>query len=277
MTATNQPTVESLGFLSHIHHPVNLTQSDTKGYGLISQGFISKDQIVFEEESWLSASYLITKRFFLTCSHCQRHMESARTTLSRISGLRKTEIDSRIPDMPVTGVCCESCSPLYRQLVEVDGPDTDGLGDPLPSLYSSLTVPEVYCSEACRQAAWDLYHRGICPGNRTDPALALQCARDMRALEGYWMKVHPPPETATITLLIKIVGWFKTQLEAGHSIEQLTSVLNGFQHVGGDGMAVDWGMWFRDEETQEKQFETLHKLFADALYDRALDFCKCIV
>lgn len=61
-----------------------------------------------------------------------------------------------------------------------------------------------YCSEACLRQAFESYHQTLCLGaNRKNPDSPLNFLMEV------WRRIHLPPETTTINLIIKLIAMMK--------------------------------------------------------------------
>lgn len=58
-----------------------------------------------------------------------------------------------------------------------------------------------YCSEACRQRAWQQYHQVVCAASN-DPG------RPLHALLEAWKTMHHPPETTSVELAVRVLAGF---------------------------------------------------------------------
>lgn len=74
-----------------------------------------------------------------------------------------------------------------------------------------------YCSEACRQRAWQQYHQVLCAATN-DPS------RPLHKLLEAWKAMHHPPEATTVELAARVLAGF---IQAGDKAAAL-AVLQGF-------------------------------------------------
>lgn len=115
----------------------------------------------------------------------------------------------------------------------------------LPWLEIHTTCPECgakYCSEECRTEALSKHHTVICNNH----GLIIE-------LIEVWKKMHYPPETASLMLIIKIFAMYKQAADK----PQFLATLNDFQQTAGD------------EESQ-----LFHKILGDSFSAQLEDLFK---
>ncbi|CAB1325661.1 unnamed protein product [Coregonus sp. 'balchen'] len=73
----------------------------------------------------------------------------------------------------------------------------------------------MYCSNECRQAAADQYHRALCLGSsQEDPN------HPVNKLKDAWRSMHYPPETSSIMLMARMVATVKQINRASQCLEK---------------------------------------------------------
>src|SRR5262249_11217431 len=71
-------------------------------------------------------------------------------------------------------------------------------------LLRQLHLKTRYCSKECRDIAYQTYHKVLCLGDRI-----LDPSHPVNQLYDAWKHTHYPPETATISLLGKMIAMYK--------------------------------------------------------------------
>lgn len=169
-----------------------------KEHGLVATVDIEEDQIIFREDPIICAQYLYNRDFFPACSHCMKSLETPARMLQRLAGL-----DSE-PALPPIDSELESCS------------DQDN------TLRCHSCQREAYCSEKCRREAFESYHSILCTLNADD-------SHPLIRLEAFWKSFHFPPETATITLITRMIATIICQLNNGVSAEEAMESFSDFK------------------------------------------------
>lgn len=133
-------------------------------------------------------------------------------------------------------------------------------GCEVPPLRVSKNTMVKYCSEECRQAAWDQHHRTLCLGeNHGDPDHPLE------KLQEAWRKMHYPPETANVMIIAKMIA---TVLQA-QDPKRMQITFESFCHsvVNRQHQIVHKLLGDQFKE----QLDMLRVLTSTALYDETLE------
>lgn len=263
-----------------LHVPVGVDYAPGRNFGIISRSDvpIPAETVLFSEHPLVSSQYAYNRRFFITCSHCMKSVESPRDMLARLSGVGADQIRPEVPEWQWSkhGCVCEFCSLPEHEDSDEHRPFVDMHGDPIPN-RNPVLFKQWYCSEDCRSRAWTLYHAALCPGNESKhPTFTQQRSmrRGLMNLEQCWMQMHVPQESASIFLLVKLVGWMVNRMDLdGWSPDQCYSVLDSFQsNVDSSDASAKQRLLFRflSEETIGK-LSHLAGLFRNVLQDPRLD------
>uniref|UniRef100_A0A3Q1H3G3 Protein-lysine N-trimethyltransferase SMYD5 n=1 Tax=Anabas testudineus TaxID=64144 RepID=A0A3Q1H3G3_ANATE len=157
-----------------------------KGKGLFARRSIKKGDTIFMERPLVSAQFLWNALYkYKACEYCLRALETAEENARRLSGN---------PGLSLP----------HPELCRVR-----------PELHQACPHCQVmYCSNECRQAAADQYHRALCLGpSQEDPD------HPINKLQDAWRNMHYPPETSSIMLMAKMVAMVKQgQLALLHSL-----------------------------------------------------------
>uniref|UniRef100_A0A4W5KF65 Protein-lysine N-trimethyltransferase SMYD5 n=1 Tax=Hucho hucho TaxID=62062 RepID=A0A4W5KF65_9TELE len=147
-----------------------------KGKGLFAKAAIKKGDTIFVERPLVSSQFLWNSQYnYKACDYCLRALETAEDNARRLSGnpglsLPHTELCKVRPELHQT---CPQCQVMY-------------------------------CSNECRQAAADQYHRTLCLGpSQEDPD------HPVNKLKDAWRSMHYPPETSSIMLMARMVATVK--------------------------------------------------------------------
>ncbi|XP_005104832.2 SET and MYND domain-containing protein 5 [Aplysia californica] len=165
--------------------------SETKGKGLIARKSFKKGDVILEEKPVVCAQFSWNELYnYKACEFCLRSLEKAEKMAQRLTG--NTGVSLPHPE------CCQV--------------------DP-SSFVQCPQCQVVYCSPACRDAAFSLYHQVLCMGSsREDPA------HPLAVLGETWRSFHYPPETASIMLLAKMIAMIKQASDKG----SVLSMFSGF-------------------------------------------------
>ncbi|ORZ39384.1 hypothetical protein BCR44DRAFT_44709 [Catenaria anguillulae PL171] len=148
--------------------------SDKKERGVLATRSFVAGETLFEEDPQVSAQYLYNSLYFPACEYCLTCLESPKQQAARLAGLEsEDQLDLPLANdllPPITRLACPTCDAQY-------------------------------CSHACQTHAWNAYHQVLCPGVCTPHQVAMQ-----QQIIDEWKSFHYPPETATITLVLKMVA-----------------------------------------------------------------------
>ncbi|EDQ85351.1 uncharacterized protein MONBRDRAFT_29283, partial [Monosiga brevicollis MX1] len=138
-----------------------------QGRRLVATRHIEAGDIVWQESPLACAQFLWNRACgYRACQHCLRSLESPQETVNRL-----TQHDLPLPN------------PSHQLEPDARIPQ-----------FSCPGCPETYCSEACLEAD-QVFHAHLCP--RAHPTV--------ETLNEAWRDMHPPPESTSITLLLKLV------------------------------------------------------------------------
>lgn len=157
-------------------------------------------ETVFEEKPFVSAQFAWNAGLkYRACEYCLRPLETASENVARLANDASIELPH--PD------CC---------------PTTERR-----TIAACPHCAVEYCSEDCRNEAAQRYHCAVCPMTQS------QSARDaaehpLHVLIDAWKKIHYPPETCSIMLLVKLVGMY--QQSTGLRREEFLATLRDFQN-----------------------------------------------
>lgn len=167
-----------------------------KGRSLIATKPIRAGDTIFEEEPFVSCQFSWNKAYgYLACDHCMRPLETAEINVKRLTN-----------DPTVTLPLPQYC-PTKEWLQQF-------------TLCSQCGVK--YCSEECRIEALKKYHAVACMGvHREDDTHPINILNDK------WKKMHYPPETGTIMLIVKILAMYKQSKNK----EEFMETLKSFQSI----------------------------------------------
>lgn len=155
---------------------------------------------------------------YLACEHCLRPLETAQANAQRLANDRSLQLP--YPELCITVPWLEK----HTKCAECGTP---------------------YCSEECRLEASAKFHMCICKMNRTGEPIS--------ELIEVWKKMHYPPETTSLMLIIKIFATYKQAADK----EKFLAVLNDFQQTAGDQELNLFHKLLGEKFTS--QLEDLHK------------------
>ncbi|XP_066925245.1 histone-lysine N-trimethyltransferase SMYD5-like [Clytia hemisphaerica] len=155
---------------------VTVKGTEKKGKGLFAEGRIKEGDVILIEKPLVCSQFLWNKTYSYTaCEYCLKSMETAQNMARRLSSKYDLEL-------PYAEQCCDN----LKQRIEV---------------FQCPRCKEKYCSEICFQNAEQKYHRLLCLGDGRRNA-----SHPINQLDEAWKKVHYPPETATVNLILKMVA-----------------------------------------------------------------------
>ncbi|XP_072390243.1 protein-lysine N-trimethyltransferase SMYD5 [Diabrotica undecimpunctata] len=147
---------------------VRITDS-LKGKGLYAKKDFPKDAVIFQEDPLVSCQFSWNAEYkYLACDHCLRPLETAHENATRLAG------------HPMVLPYPECCSTDKSKIVSCPHCSTK------------------YCSEECRVEAYSQYHNTLCHENNSNHPL--------ERLNDAWKKVHYPPETNSIMLIVRLLA-----------------------------------------------------------------------
>ncbi|XP_077293584.1 SET and MYND domain containing, class 5 [Arctopsyche grandis] len=142
-----------------------------KGKGLFATRAFREGDVILEELPFISCQFSWNKDYkYLSCDHCMRPLETAEQNVRRLAAE---------PAIILPHPQC--CTTSLQNITQCENCDTK------------------YCSNNCREIAYNLYHRTLCHSSN-------DTAHPLEQLVEAWKQVHFPPETATIMLIIRILA-----------------------------------------------------------------------
>lgn len=157
---------------------MEIRSTSSKGRGLYATSNIKAGTVLFEEAPLVSCQFSWNAAYgYASCEYCLKPLETAEQNVRRLTN------DSTI-NLPFPECCL-----IYEQL------------DKHAKCPACL---ETYCSNECLENAFKLYHQTLCLGSDKN-----NTKHPINILVDYWKQMHYPPETASIMLVIKIIGMFK--------------------------------------------------------------------
>jgi hypothetical protein len=144
------------------------------GRGVFATRTFVKGETVFRERPMVSAQFAWNAAYsYRACHDCLEPLETAAENAARLSN------DPAFLLLPHTE-CCATRTHFH------------------------VACPHCqvqYCSKECMDEAWSKYHRTLCLGSdRPDPN------HPLLALTELWKSFHHPPESASITLLLRLLA-----------------------------------------------------------------------
>jgi SET and MYND domain-containing protein 5 len=163
--------------------------SEKKNRGLVAKQNIAQNEVIFSEEPLVAAQFTWNEFYqYKACEYCMRPLETTEENIARLTEDRNFKLQ----------YLKEICSVDKSKFVEC------------PSCHLS------YCSEECRQNAFNSYHQTLCLGkdrfNENHP---------LNQILELWKQVHLPPETTTIMLVFKLVAIIKQSQDKNAIIQKL--------------------------------------------------------
>ncbi|CAL8107681.1 unnamed protein product [Orchesella dallaii] len=156
------------------------------GKGVFATKKFSKGDLVLVDSPIVTCQFAWNKQYkYRACEYCLRALETAEQNVRRLTQNQTLELPH--PE------CCETKPELH---VKCD------------------KCPAEYCSEDCRRKAFDEYHKILC-----------YCGEEpqepVRILDEYWRKIHYPPETGNVWLLVKLLA--RIHLDSSNTIARRLS------------------------------------------------------
>lgn len=148
-----------------------------KGRGLFAKRCFQVGEVVLTEQPLVSSQFLWNALYkYSACNHCMKPLETAEEACRRLSSNSMIELPH--PE------CCE----VHKEE------------------HIRCNKCQVwYCSESCRQLAWNHYHATLCTG----PASQEDLEHPLFRLEEAWRNMHYPPETCSIMLVARMIATIK--------------------------------------------------------------------
>ncbi|XP_055639300.1 histone-lysine N-trimethyltransferase SMYD5 [Toxorhynchites rutilus septentrionalis] len=157
---------------------IEIRQTTNKGRGVFSTADIKSGTVLSEESPLISCQFPWNAAYaYLACEYCLRPLETAECNVRRLTN--DFTINLPYPE----------CCPTQNQL---------------EAHTKCSACSEMYCSEQCLENALKYYHKVLCRDGEKDNK-----EHAINKIVEFWKKIHYPPETSSITLILKIIGMFK--------------------------------------------------------------------
>ncbi|CAK1585579.1 unnamed protein product [Parnassius mnemosyne] len=150
------------------------TSNSKKGKGLFATKKYDVGDVILEEDPLVSCQFAWNAAYrYLACDYCMRPLETPEQNVRRLSCK---------PDIVLPHASCFDIN-----LENVTTCDQCGI---------------LYCSEDCKQRAYEAFHRTLCydTSDAQHPVMVL--------LET-WKQMHYPPETTSVMLLVRILAFIE--------------------------------------------------------------------
>lgn len=198
-----------------------------KGRSMVATKSYNVGDVIFEEEPFVSSQFSWNSAYgYVACDHCMRPLETVTENVRRLAN-KPALVVPLIEHDPTKQwleqfCCCPKCKVRY-------------------------------CSEDCRMEALKKYHRVACMGNyRTDDT------HPINKLNEIWKKMHYPPETGTIMLLVRLMAMYQQNYNQAEFLESIQSfqslIVNKEQQIYHKMLG----------ENFEQQMEQLYAAFCEA-------------
>jgi len=209
--------------------------SPDKGKGLFASKNFNGGEVIFEEKPLVCSQFLWNSMYkYTACGGCMKSLETAEQMARRLTGNASLEL-------PYASKCCEIT--LLGQ-----------------TIVNCHRCQRKYCSEECRESAWEQHHRTLCLGeNQGDPSHPLE------QLQEAWRKMHYPPETASVMLIAQMIA---TVLQAPDP-KQMKDTFESFCHsVVNKGQKIVHKLL---GDQFKEQLDILRVLMSNALFEEKLE------
>ncbi|XP_037812103.1 SET and MYND domain-containing protein 5 [Lucilia sericata] len=163
-----------------------------KGRAMLATKAYNVGDVIFEEEPFVSSQFSWNAAYgYAACDHCMRPLETVTENVRRLASKPALVVPLLEHDPTKQWLeqfcCCPKCKVRY-------------------------------CSEDCRMEALKKYHRVACMGSfRTDDS------HPINRLNEIWKKMHYPPETGTIMLLVRLMAMYQQSPNKAEFLETLQS------------------------------------------------------
>ncbi|XP_078668531.1 protein-lysine N-trimethyltransferase SMYD5-like isoform X1 [Branchiostoma floridae x Branchiostoma belcheri] len=211
---------------------VTIVQDPVKGKCLHATRSFKQGEIIFREKPVVSCQFLWNAMYkYTACDHCMRSMETAEAMSRRLANS-----PSLVLPFPQ---CC-----AIKQVEHVTCPHCQ----------------VAYCTESCRQEAWNKYHRVLCLGPSVHDS-----EHPLNKLAETWRNIHYPPETASIMMIARMIAMVKQAADKDNLLRTFAgfcqATTNQEEHMSHKLLGAE----FQD------QLELLRGLMVEALYEENLD------
>ncbi|XP_017057223.1 SET and MYND domain-containing protein 5 [Drosophila ficusphila] len=198
-----------------------------KGRAMIATKSFAANEVIFEEEPFVSRQFSWNEAYgYAACDHCMRPLETVLENVRRLASDPRVEV------------------PLLQH-------------DPTAQWVAQFTqCPRCkvrYCSEDCLMEAQKRYHRVACMG-----AFRSDDTHPINVLNETWKKMHYPPETGSIMLIVRLMALYQQSAKKAEFLEQLQSfqalIVNREQKIYHKMLG----------ENFEQQMDQLYRAFCNA-------------
>ncbi|XP_034116092.1 histone-lysine N-trimethyltransferase SMYD5 [Drosophila albomicans] len=201
-----------------------------KGRAMIATKNFAVDEIIFEEEPFVSHQFSWNAAYgYAACDNCMRPLETLVENVRRLA----------------------NNNAIVVPLVEHDPTAVW-----VPQFTQCQRCKVRYCSEDCLVYAKNKYHQVACMG-----AFRSDDTHPINVLNETWKKMHYPPETGTIMLIVRLMAMYKQSKNKPEFLEQLQSfqalIVNREQKIYHKLLG----------EKFEQQMEQLYTAFCNAFND----------
>ncbi|XP_030373563.1 SET and MYND domain-containing protein 5 isoform X2 [Scaptodrosophila lebanonensis] len=206
-----------------------------KGRAMVATKDFIAGEIIFEEEPFVSHQFSWNAAYgYAACDHCMRPLETVLANVRRLANNQTVSM------------------PLLQH-------------DPTAAWFQQFTqcarCKVRYCSEDCLMEAQKRYHRVACLG-----AFRADDTHPINILNETWKKMHYPPETGTIMLLVRLLAMYQQTSKKQEFLEQLQSfqalIVNREQKIYHKMLG----------ENFEQQMEQLYGAFCNAFKGEEFSF-----
>lgn len=167
-----------------------------KGRSMIALKSYKAGDTIIEEEPFVSCQFSWNSMYgYLACDHCMRPLE---TTIKNVRRLTN------------------------NSTIEIPFPEHCPTKNWLQQFTSCPQCGVQYCSEDCRIEAFKKYHSiGCMAAYKSDDT------HPINVLNETWKKMHYPPETGTIMLIVRLLAMYKQC----RNKEEFLDILKSFQSI----------------------------------------------
>lgn len=133
-----------------------------KGNGLFAKTFISKGELIFEDDPILHIQFISNKKLVHSCSHCLRFIGSLQETFDKLISIEDEQTHFILP-------LIKECSPK--------------MNSPFPCRNNCGS--EEYCCKECELKSYFQYHQVLCPNSDFFSTSSHQTAKSLLELKSY--------------------------------------------------------------------------------------------
>ncbi|XP_033633420.1 SET and MYND domain-containing protein 5-like isoform X1 [Asterias rubens] len=205
---------------------------DVKGKGVFAATDFTTGNTLFTEDPLVSAQFLWNETYrYTACEFCMRSMETAQEMAQRLTGNSALVLPH------------PECCTVKREEHTV---------------CPQCLIP--YCGVECRDQARAQYHQVLCVG-QAPPAPE----HPLVILKEAWKTMHYPPETASITLVMKMIATIKQARNKDLVLSAFSQFCQKTRNEEQQLAHKLLGSQFQD------QLDTLQSLLAGTLYEDCIN------